>query len=110
MSRYTTKLQNIQEANIRLEKRMLNEQVENTKEDLLLSCLKRHFNVNEYKGTWCKSISDSVEKTKNDNNITDKLKQDCATELNMDRTKIDELVKCLLYTINAEPENLEDIG
>ena len=110
MSRYRTKLQNIQEANIRLEKRMLNEQVADATDTPLPGCIKKIFNLDNYQGSWCKVISDTIEKTKNANNINDKVKIDCATELKVDKTKVDEFVNCILDSVNAEPEELEDQG
>jgi hypothetical protein len=108
MSRYRTKLQNIQEANIRLEKRILNEQVVDAIDTPLPGCLKHVFNIDNYQGSWCKVISDTIEKTKNTININDKVKKDCATELKVDKTKVEEFVKCILDSVNTESEDLED--
>lgn len=109
MGRYTTKLQNIQEANVRLEKRLLNEQQEFT-DTPLPGCLKKIIDAPTYKGSevadypMCKVISDTIEKG---GTISTQMKANCAKDLGLQANdpKIDELVNCIT---NANSDSSDD--
>ena len=110
MSRYTTKLQNIQEANIRLEKRLLREQQEVT-DTPLPGCLKKILDVPTHNGSesadypMCKVISDTIEKG---GTVTTQMKTNCAKDLGLQANdkftnfpKIDELIKCITNSVKS---------
>lgn len=106
MSRYTTKLQNIQEANIRLEKRLLNEQQE-ISDSPLPGCLKKIIDAPSYKGSevadypMCKAMTDTIEK---DGTVTSQMKANCAKDLDLQAndSKINELVNCITNSFKSK--------
>lgn len=106
MSRYTTKLQNIQEANIRLEKRLLREQQE-VSDSPLPGCLKKIIDAPSYKGSeaadypMCKVISDTIQKG---GTVTTQMKANCAKDLGLEANdpKINELVNCITNSVKSE--------
>ena len=100
MSRYTTKLQNIQEANIRLEKRLLKEQQEVT-DTPLPGCLNTLFKITSQKSyPNCDAMVKTIEKG---GTVTTQMKANCAKDLGLQANdpKINELVNCITNSVKS---------